>query len=185
MKVKGLGLERVLLKWVWSGKDIGKELLWRRVGNSPGTKHDPEQTTLATGHHFLLWNEGIAPWLQRFIYFFSALICKWRRSALFPKGWVFLPKVSMPSRDLAWPSPDNSLPATPSCTEQDGARCQSDWNHGVFILSSWPFFPLGESHGCLRSLRRFFRRLKPFQFQYYLLSKMYGQVQCFYICNLS
>ena len=41
MKVKGLALERVLLKWVWSGKDVGKELLWRRVGNSSGTKTRP------------------------------------------------------------------------------------------------------------------------------------------------
>lgn len=64
MKVKGLGLETVLLRWVWSGKDIGKELLQGERGTALAPRHDPEQMIWATGPHFLLWNEGIALWLQ-------------------------------------------------------------------------------------------------------------------------
>lgn len=163
MKVKGLGLERVLLKWVWSRKDVGKELLWRRVGNSSGTKTRPWANHMSHRASFSSVEWWYSSLIAKVYFFFSALICKWRRSALFPKGWVFLPKVSVPSRDLTSSSPGNSLPAT---TQLYRARWQSDWNHGAFILFSWPFFSLGENHGCRRSLRRLFRRPKAFQFQW-------------------
>ena len=115
MKVKGLGLDQVGLEWKGYRERITLE----------ESRKQPWHQTWPWANHISHW-ASFSPvkWrycslIAKVYYFFSALFCKWRRSALFPKGWVFLPKVSVPSRDLAWSSPDNSLPATPSCTEQD------------------------------------------------------------------
>lgn len=78
-------------------------------------------------------------------------------SALCLEGWAFLPEQSyVLSRDLTLSSPDDFLPATPCCIEQDDRVAEIM----DFSFFSPDLFALGENYGCLRSLRKLFRRLR-------------------------